>query len=133
MSQIVTIKAQIKDFDILKRTLDELGCPGRMEMWYSKITGQPVSEKFTFSLRSESPVVCCTDAFVEQKGEFYEINYVADGMAGYLSQSMSNAVDKIIQKYTYLKLKDECEKRHLTIAEEKILEDDTIKIVIREY
>lgn len=126
MSQIVTVKTKIKDLNILKEALRQLGLKCEIQRWYYKNDPTRFENKLTTYLQN-------VPAFIEKKGDFYEINYVADGLTSNSHQVINKIIDQIKQKYAYLKLKNECKKRNLFFAEEKILEDNTIKIVIREY
>lgn len=124
MSHFTTIKTEIRDPDILKRTLSDLnfefkenekipGYQGRMEE--VDIAVGPAGYRYFGFKKSK-------------KNGNYEIR----GLVEYLqNREVSIMIKEVLQEYAYRKILHETRKRGFSLIQEERLKAGTIKLVLR--
>jgi len=122
MSHVSSVKTSIKDLNILKDTLKELG--------YGYYEGQKITGQYLGGGQK-------ADLVIENKNNRYGARSVGvikdkDGnynFRGDLTGAKKNFADEIVQKYTVTKLRTELRKMGSTGVSEIAQEDGSVKLV----
>lgn len=132
MSHFSTIRTSIKDEAALKQGLQTLG--------YTIVTGQSRVSGYGGQAQSVDFVVKPSQGYAIGFRRQADGNYVivADWWGVSVDQStfrsqMAEIEQAIRQRYAYEKVKKEVESRGMGIVEEEKLEDQTIRLVVRQW
>lgn len=131
MSHFTTIKTRINDFEILKKSLKELGYS--FQEGNLQVKGyQGITEKVNLLVKMQGGY---NIGFRKNAQGTYDV--IADwwGVRGVsentFKQQIKSIENKILQQYAYEKVKKELLKRSMPIVEETTLEDNTIQLTVR--
>ncbi|WP_017294056.1 DUF1257 domain-containing protein [Geminocystis herdmanii] len=120
MSHFTTIKVQIKNGEILHKTLQELGYTVETN---TNVRGyQGIKTKAEYVIRQNNGY----DLGFRRQGDNYEL--VADFWGAKIDQT--KFINDISQKYAHYTLMEEVEKQGFNIEEEETLEDGTLRVVV---
>lgn len=121
MSRFVSIKTELRDGEILKESLQELKC-----------TVIPQTEMTVYA--KTQPIRFLAIAPFGRVG--FRINdlgqYELVGDEDVLKKQ-GNFVEKLTQRYAYNKVIKEAQKAGFSLIKEEVMEDNSIKVVIRKW
>ncbi len=120
MSHFTTIKVQIKNGEILRQSLEELGYQVKCNTSVRGYRGDTTQAEYV--IRQNNGY----DLGFRCKGENYEL--VADFWGANINQQAF--VNSITQKYAHNTLMATVQDQGFSIEEEEILEDGTVRVVV---
>lgn len=124
MSHFTTIKTQIKDIEILEKSLYELG--------YDEIKKNNIIRGYLGNKESADLVIKKNNGYdigFKKEGQVY--NIVADFWG--VKEKQEVFTQKVMQKYSYNVVKQEALSQGFNISEEISQKDGTIKLVVQRW
>lgn len=124
MSHFTTIKTQIKDIEILEKSLNELG--------YDNLKKNDIIRGYLGNKESADLVIKKNNGYdigFKKEGQVY--NLVADFWG--VEESQEAFTQKVMQKYSYNVVKEEALGQGFNISEEISQSDGTIKLVVQRW
>jgi hypothetical protein len=124
MSHVTTIKTEILDLDILKRTISDLGFNMKENDWYIGHDGQMEQIDLSVRIARNSYLLFKRDA--PEKGYLVTANSdVSD------SAQVRPIIQMIQQEYAYRKVLHETRKRGFSLVEEQRVKAGVIKLILK--
>ncbi len=129
MSHLTIVKTKMTDISAIKMALTDMG--------YTFEEGELMVRDWQKRYRKVDLVIKTGSRYEiglrENKEGIYEI--VADwwGIENYTSIKRLPFMRELKRRYAYHKVKEEVERKGFSFAEEEVLEDNTIKLVVRKW
>lgn len=123
MSHFTTIKIQIKNGEVLKEILQELGYQVKCNTTVRGYQGNTTQAEYVIRQKNGY------DLGFRRNGEVYEI--VSDFWGAKINQK--EFVNSISQKYAHRTLMNSVQEQGFDIEEEEVLEDGTVRVVVGKW
>lgn len=120
MSHFTTIKVQIKNGEVLRQSLEELGYQVKCNTVVRGYRGDTTQAEYVIRQNNNY------DLGFRRNGENYEL--VADFWGANINQQ--TFVNALTQKYAHKTLMATVQNQGFSIEEEEILEDGTVRVVV---